>query len=93
VRECPAAGTLPYVSLSCAGPLCDQLFKPCHADADWCVFLAMACPIVVSNSLSLSLSLSYFFFFIIIVSLCCSLSLFITPDVCTLQKVHNIPSC
>jgi len=44
VRECPAAGTLPYVSLSCAGPLCDQLFKPCHADADWCVLLAMACP-------------------------------------------------
>lgn len=38
VRECNSSGGgLPYVSLSCTGGVCDQLLKPCHRDADWCV--------------------------------------------------------
>ena len=39
IKDCPASRdgspTLPYVSVTCNGPLCRQMFKPCKVDADW----------------------------------------------------------
>ena len=40
VRDCPAPASgqgvaLPYIAVTCAGALCQQMFKPCKVDADW----------------------------------------------------------
>jgi hypothetical protein len=37
VQKCPgaAADSLPYISISCGGDMCGQMFQPCHIDSDW----------------------------------------------------------